>query len=158
MRIGIVSAAVPLREDDATAMGERLEALLRQAGHEVELVLLPFAEAPDAQLVQRAAYRTMEFARYYDLVVTLGTPAEVVRHPRKIAWLTSDPLAPGGEGTLLCRALAQSCAQASLTGLREARRVLAASAAVAESLRAAGLGVDVVLPGDLDRAVREVLA
>lgn len=156
MRIGIVSAAVPLREDDATRIGERLEEALHQAGHDVELILLPFSEVPGAQLVQRVAYRAMEFAQHYDLVVTLGTPAEVVRHPRKVAWLVGDPLA--GEGRLLHRALADACARASLTGLREARRVLAVSAAVAGCLRAAGLQVDVVLPGDLDGAMREVLA
>jgi hypothetical protein len=161
VRVGIVSAAVPLREGDAAAaIGEALEAALRAAGHEAELVLLPFDDATaGAQLVQRAAYRAMEFAPHYDLVVTLRTPAEVVRHGRKVAWLLDDPLIPPvQEGTLPHRALAAACARASLVGLREARGVLAASEAVAERLRAAGLDVDVVPPGDWERAAQAVLA
>ena len=101
VRVGIVSASVPLREDAEAVMGEGLEAALRAAGHEAELILLPFAEAPEAQLVQRAAYRTMEFAPHYDLVVTLRTPAEVVRHPRKMAWLARVPRPPEDGATLV---------------------------------------------------------
>jgi len=159
MRIGIVSAVVPLRDDEAVARGVALEERLRAAGHEAELVLLPFDEATEAQLVQRAAYRAMLFAPHYDLVVTLRTPAEVIRHGRKVAWLADDPLAPGGEGTLLGRALVADLARASLVGLREARCVLAASEGVAEGLREAGLqGVRVVAPGDWDLVVGAVLA
>lgn len=158
MRVGIVSAAMPLGEDDATAMGEGLEAALRAAGHDVELVLLPFAGAPGAQLVQRAAYRSMEFAAHYDLLVTLRTPAEIVRHPRKVAWLASDPFAPGSGATLPGRALAAACARASLTGLREARRVLAASEHVAERLRVAGVGARILPALRWDQAAREVVA
>ena len=158
MRIGIVSASVPLREDAEAVMGEGLEAALRAAGHEAELILLPFAEAPEAQLVQRAAYRSMEFAPHYDLVVTLRTPAEVVRHPRKIAWLVSVACSPADDATLVDLALEDACARSLLTGLREARRVLAASDDVAERLRTAGLDVRVVEPDDWYMAVGEVLA
>lgn len=158
MRIGIVSASVPLRGDDAVAMGESLEAALRAAEHQAELILLPFAEASDAQLVQRAAYRAMEFAQHYDLVVTLRTPAEVVRHPRKVAWLAEAPPSAEDGATLLDRALAAACARASLAGLREARRVLAASEAVAGCLRDVGVDAAVLAPGDWGEAVREVLA
>ena len=139
-------------------MGEGLEAALRVAGHDAELILLPFAEAPEMQLIQRAAYRAMEFAPHYDLVVTLRTPAEVVRHPRKVAWLASVPRPLQDGATLTDRALGDACARSSLTGLREARRVLAASENVAEHLRGAGLDVRVVVPDDWHAAVGEVLA
>ncbi len=139
-------------------MGAALEGAMRAAGHEAELVLLPFDEAAEAQLVQRAAYRAMLFAPHYDLVVTLGTPAEVVRHGRKVVWLASDPFAQGAEETLLGRALAADLARASLAGLREARCVLAASETVAERLREAGLGAQVLTPGDWASAVEAVLA
>lgn len=158
MRVGIVSASVPLREDAEIAMGEGLEAALRAAGHEAELILLPFAESPEAQLVQRAAYRAMEFAPHYDLIVTLRTPAETVRHPRKIAWLARALRSPEDGTTLADQALGEACTRASLTGLREARRVLAASEDVAGQLRRAGLDVRVVAPNDWQAAVGEVLA
>lgn len=158
MRVGIVSASVPLREDAEAVMGEGLAAALRAAGHEVELVLLPFSEAPKAQLVQRAAYRAMEFAPQYDLVVTLRTPAEVVRHPRKMAWLASVPRPPEDDATLADQSIGMACARSSLMGVREARRVLAASEEVAGHLRAAGLDVRVVAPDDWHAAMGEVLA
>jgi hypothetical protein len=158
LRIGIVSAAVPLQEDGAVALGEGLEAALRAAGHEAELILLPFAEAPEAQLAQRLAYHAMAFAPNYELVVTLRTPAEVVQHPRKVAWVVSVPGPPGDDETLADRALAAACARASLVGLRAARRVLAGSEAVAEHLRGMGVDALVVAPGDWLAAVREVLA
>ena len=158
MRVGIVSASVPLRGDAEAAMGEGLEAALRAAGHEAELILLPFDEAPEAQLTQRAAYRAMEFAPHYDLVVTLRTPAEMVRHPRKVAWLASVPRGPESGATLADRALGAACARSSLMGLREARRVLAASENVAGHLRGAGLEVRVVAPDDWRAVLREVLA
>ncbi len=158
MRIGIVSASVPLREDAEAAMGEGLEAALRSAGHDAELVLLPFDEAPEAQLVQRAAYRAMEFAPHYDLVVTLRTPAEIVRHPRKVAWLAAVPCPVEGYATLANRALGEACARSSLKGLREARRVLATSSDVASYLYGVGLGVKVVAPDDWDAAVQEMVA
>lgn len=139
-------------------MGAGLETALRAAGHEAELVLLPFAEAPEAQLVQRAAYRAMEFERHYDLVVTLRTPAEIMRHPRKVAWLASVPSPANGDATLANRALGDACARSLLRGLREARRVLAASKDVAEYLRGAGLDARIVVPDDWDAAVWQVLA
>ena len=157
MRVGIVSASVPLREDAEAALGGGLEAALRGAGCKVELVLLPFSESLDAQLAQRTAYRAMEFAAHYDLLVTLRSPAEVVRHPCKVAWLASAPPEPG-DATLAERAVAESCLRASLLALREARRVLAADEAVADRLRGLGLDAAVVPPGDLAAAAAEVLA
>ena len=139
-------------------MGEGLEAALRAAGHEAELVLLPFAEAPEAQLVQRAAYRAMEFEGHYDLVVTLRTPAEIVRHARKVAWLASIPGAAKGGATLADRALGDACARSLLRGLREARRVLATSEDVAGYLLGAGLDAGIVAPDDWGAAVGQVLA
>jgi hypothetical protein len=111
----------------------------------------------DAQLAQRVAYRAMEFAAHYDLLVTLRSPAEVVRHPCKVAWLMSAP--PEARGaTLAERAVAEACLRASLLGLREARRVLAANEGVAACLRGLGLDAAVVPPGDLATAAAEVLA
>ena len=158
MRVGIVSASVPLREDAEAALGGGLEAALRGAGRKVELVLLPFSEDLGAQLTQRAAYRAMEFAAHYDILVTLRPPAEVVRHPCKVTWLASAPPEAGEGATLAERAVAEACLRASLLGLREARRVLAADEAVAGRLRGLGLDAAVVPPGDLAAAAAEVLA
>lgn len=158
MRVGIVSASVPLREDAEAALGSRLEAALRDAGHAVELVLLPYSEDVDAQLAQRVAYRSMEFAAHYDLLVTLRSPAEVVRHPCKVAWLAS-ALPEAGEGMSLAeRAVAKACLRASLVGLREARRVLATDATVTGRLRHLGLDAAVVSPGDLGVLAAAVVA
>lgn len=155
MRIGLVSATIPFEEDPAITLGERLEAALRAAGHQAELVLLPCAVAAVAQITQRVAYRNMEFASHYDLVVTLGSPAEVVRHPRKIVWI--GPMQEHG-ATLIDQSRDAICARASAIGMREARHVLATSAAAAARWMDEGIAIRVMVPGDLAAAIEEILA
>ena len=156
MRIGLIGAVVPFEDDPATALGEMLEAALRAAGHQAELVLLPFARAPGTQLTQLIAFRSMEFAPHYDTVVTLGAPAELVRHPRKIAWIGAMPKQEAA--TLFEEALDALRARASIAGLREARCVLAIDEAAARRWENEGILARLVPPDDPAAAVQEILA
>lgn len=156
MRIGLISATLSFAEDPATSLGERLKTALQGAGHQAELVLLPYALAADAQLTQRVAYRSMELTPHYDVVVTLGSPAEVVRHPRKIAWIGETR--QGLVTTLAGQSLDAICARATAIGLREARHALATSAAAAARWAGEGIALRVLPPGDLGAAMHEILA
>lgn len=158
MRVAVASAAVPLRDDAEAAMGAGLLSALRDAGHEAELLLLPFAEALDLQLAQRLAYRSMALAPACDLLVTLRSPAEVLRHPRKVAWLLEVPPLPREERTHRSPAAIKACSCATLAGLREARRVLAADGTVAALLHRAGVEAGIVAPGDWKGAVALMVA
>jgi len=156
MRIALVSAAIPLAPDASRRLAAGLESALRDAGHQAETCLLPYSPAAEDALPQRIAYRRMEFAAHYDLVVTLRTPAEIIQHPRKVAWLDPDP-APAPE-TLFDAALAAGCARATLLGLREARRVLAPAGRFPHLL-AAGLNPGPLPPaGDWTAALEALLA
>ena len=65
---------------------ERLAMACRDAGHEVELVYLPWpGRHPVRQL---AAYRWIDLASSSDVVICLDLPAIVIRHPRKVVWMT----------------------------------------------------------------------
>ncbi len=156
MRVGLISAAVPLVADAGRLRAAGLAAALREAGHRAEVCLLPFSLDPLEQLPQRVAFRQMEFAAHYDLVVAFRSPAEVVRHPRKVVWLSGEDR-PEAKG-LLWAAVALDCDSATMTGLGEARRILAPPL---EAARLAGLGLPAAewpAEGDWDAAVRAVLA
>jgi len=68
------------------ATAERLAAACRDAGHEVEIVYLPWSDVHSVR--QLAAYRWIDLASSSDRVVCLDLPALVVPHPRKSVWMT----------------------------------------------------------------------
>ncbi len=86
MKIGIVSTAVPLINGGGRFIVDWLDIKLREYGHQVETVYLPFV-ADDAEIMpQMAAFRMMELESHFDRVIALRPPAHVIRHPRKIVW------------------------------------------------------------------------
>ena len=70
---------------------QALVAGLRQRGHDVETVALPFRGDPGTILAEAAAWRLLDLStaggRTIDLLIAAGFPAYFARHPRKIAWL-----------------------------------------------------------------------
>jgi hypothetical protein len=65
---------------------ERLGAACRDAGHQVELVYLPWS-ATD-RIRQLAAFRWIDLASSSDRTICLDRPALVVADPRKVVWMT----------------------------------------------------------------------
>lgn len=92
MRILIVTTQVPFVRGGAEVLAETLLAALRQAGHEAEIVSLPFKWYPPTRVLDH-----MLAARLYDLsesngtrvdrVIALKFPAYLVPHSNKVAWL-----------------------------------------------------------------------
>jgi glycosyltransferase involved in cell wall biosynthesis len=71
---------------------ESLVRALREAGHEAEIVSIPFKWYPPAELVhQMAMWRSLDLSESngipIDMVVALRFPAYLVRHERKVVWL-----------------------------------------------------------------------
>src|SRR5215207_10677544 len=85
MRLVICSAVQPF-EPRSRATADRLASACRDAGHEVELVFLPWSR--NHAVRQLAAYRWFDVASASDRMVCLNPPALVVPHFRKIAWIT----------------------------------------------------------------------
>ena len=86
MRIGIVSTAVPLINGGGRFIVDWLNIKLREYGHQVETIYLPFTEEEDHILPQMAAFRMIELEGHFDRIIAIRPPAHVVRHPRKVVW------------------------------------------------------------------------
>ena len=86
MRIALCSADVPFVQGGARNIVEWLHHALRDEGHEVELVYLPFSEAPDLLFRQMAAYRWVDLSTSADRIICVRPPAHLIPHPHKILW------------------------------------------------------------------------
>jgi hypothetical protein len=92
MRVGVTFAKVPFLRDRAETRADELVQVLRAAGHEAELISIPFNARPDCQIAEQ-----MLACRLLDLEESMGTridrlvgltfPAYLVPHPAKVIWL-----------------------------------------------------------------------
>lgn len=92
MRILICTAQVPFVRGGAETLVDGLYDALREHGHEVDRIALPFTWTPRANLVQSAlAWRMLDLTQVggvpTDLVIATKFPSYTVRHPRKVVWL-----------------------------------------------------------------------
>jgi glycosyltransferase involved in cell wall biosynthesis len=135
---------------------ENLVRALREAGHEVDVVSVPFKWYPPAELVhQMALWRSLDLAEsnglVIDAVIALRFPAYLVPHERKVVWLIHQhrtayelwdhpvyaDLSTHDEGP----EVRQMIHRADRLALGEAKRVFSNSGNVRERLRRS-LGVD----------------
>lgn len=86
MRVLITSSYVPFIKGGGTAIVEWLELKLREYGHEVETVFLPFVESMDEMLDQMLSYRLLDMTQSADRMVAFRPPAYLLRHPNKVLW------------------------------------------------------------------------
>jgi hypothetical protein len=100
VRIVVAEARGPGVPDDAEPRVEALVAELRQRGHEVEAVTLPFHGATSTALAEASAWRLLDLStaggRAIDLLIAMGFPAHFARHPHKVAWLVPQQEVPAG--------------------------------------------------------------
>ena len=148
MRVGVLTVQVPFVRGGAELLSESLVGALREAGHEAEIVSLPFKWFPPDRLPpQILAARLMDVTASsgtaIDKVIGLKFPAYLAPHPDKVLWLLHQhrsaydlwrqPLGdlhdqPGG-------ALAMAAIrQADRRLLPEARRIFTISRRVSERL------------------------
>lgn len=86
MRLGLISSFVPHVDGGYRLIVESLAFALQSAGHEAEVVYLPWSGDPDWQLAQMANYRMLDLTRSFDRIVTFRPPSYAVRHRHKIVW------------------------------------------------------------------------
>jgi glycosyltransferase involved in cell wall biosynthesis len=144
MRVGLVSTAVPLINGGGRFIVDWLHIKLREHGHEVETIYLPFTEERDHILPQMAAFRTIDLESHFDRIVAIRPPAHVVRHPRKVVWfihhlrvfydLWGTRYCPHAD-TAANRALRDSIVAADAVALGEAHRLFTNSRVVGDRLR-----------------------
>jgi glycosyltransferase involved in cell wall biosynthesis len=92
MRVVIATTQVPFVRGGAEPLAEGLRDAFRAAGHEAELVAIPFQARPaerilDHMLACRLLDLTESFGVRIDRVIGLKFPAYLVNHPNKVVWL-----------------------------------------------------------------------
>jgi glycosyltransferase involved in cell wall biosynthesis len=144
MKVGLISSSVPLVKGGGRFIVDWLADKLRERGHHIETIYIPFIDEPDQIIVQMNAFRLMDLEAYFDRVITFRPPAHVVRHSCKVVWFihhirvfydlwdstyrTLPDLAPW-------RALRDTLICADTAALREAHHVFTNSHTVSDRLR-----------------------
>ncbi len=149
MRVAIATVQVPFVRGGAEMHAEGLRTALRAAGHEAEIVSIPFKWYPAPVIVEQIlSWRLMDLTeslgRPIDRVVGLKFPAYLVPHPNKVLWILHqhrsaydlwktplDDLSAQPGGTEVREAIRG----ADKRLIPEARRVFANSRNVADRLR-----------------------
>lgn len=90
-RICVAAPQVPYLRGGAELHTDLLVGALRGAGHDVELVTLPYIWTSDeSTLAQCLAWRLVDLATEIagiDLVVATKFPSYLIKHPNKVAWI-----------------------------------------------------------------------
>ncbi|HKC25141.1 MAG TPA: glycosyltransferase family 4 protein [Thermoanaerobaculia bacterium] len=154
-RILVATAQVPFASGGAERHARGLVRELGAAGHEVDLVQLPFQWYPREEIVTSAlSWRLLDLSeadgRRVDLVIPMKFPSYLVRHENKVVWLihqfrqaydrfgTADSDFDAGARDTRWRELIRS---ADAAGLGEARKVFTNSRNTADRLeRFNGIG------------------
>ncbi len=88
MRIAIATVQVPFVRGGAEMLADSLLAALHEAGHQAEIVSLPFKWYPPARVPDHMlAARLMQVAGGVDRLIGLKFPAYLMPHPSKRLWL-----------------------------------------------------------------------
>jgi glycosyltransferase involved in cell wall biosynthesis len=92
MRVAIATVQVPFLRGGAEMLAEGLRQALRDAGHQAEIVAVPFKWYPAPNIAQQlVACRLLDLSESMgtriDRVVGLKFPAYLIPHPDKVLWL-----------------------------------------------------------------------
>ncbi len=86
MRIVVATTFTPLIEGGGEKLADELVSTLRDRGHEVEPIRLPFMSDPAHMLEQMLAVRLTDVSDHGELMICLRTPSYLLRHPNKVIW------------------------------------------------------------------------
>ena len=92
MRVGLLTVQVPFVRGGAEMLAESLQREIRRAGHEAEIISLPFkwyppARVPEHMLACRLVGVEDSNGVPIDRAIGLKFPAYLARHPNKVMWL-----------------------------------------------------------------------
>lgn len=156
MRVAICSSCVPFIQGGGRFIVDWLAIKLREHGHEVEIVYLPFVETFDEILPQFMAYRLLDLAQTTDRIITLRPPSHLIPHPNKIVWFIHhlrrfydlwDTPYRDCPDNLQNQALRARIWEADRNALGEARRLFTNSQVVADRIKKFnGLDSEVLYP------------
>ncbi len=92
MRVGILTVQVPFIQGGAELHARSLRAALRTAGHDAEIISVPFKWFPPDRIApQMLAARLLDVTESsgmsIDRVIGLKFPAYLIEHPNKVLWI-----------------------------------------------------------------------
>ncbi len=144
MRVLVASTYVPFIEGGGRMIVRDLVRAVRERGHEVDTIEIPFVSVWDTMLEQMLAIRLMDVSDAADVLVAIRTPSYLLRHPNKRLWFIHHhrgaydlwgtpyqdiPSTPEGLG------VRHAVVAADDLYLREARQIFTNSQIVADRLR-----------------------
>lgn len=161
MRIAVCAPQVPFERGGTEILAEMLSQQLRDRGHEVEEVRIPFKWYPAARALREALlWRLLDLEEVQDgpidLVIATKFPSYAIRHPNKVVWLVHQfrqayelegPEYGQFGAAPFDRATVRAIHRTDRLVLGEARRLFAISQNVADRLqRSTGLSAEVIAP------------
>jgi glycosyltransferase involved in cell wall biosynthesis len=163
MKVALCSTILPFVFGGARFIVEWLEERLREHGHQVERIYLPFDEDPETMLTQMTAFRLIDLSDSVDRLIAFRPPSYLLAHPNKVLWFIhhfrgyydfwDSPYQPMPDNPRN-RALRECVMAADQVGLGEARRIFTNSKIVSNRLRRFnGLESEVLYP-PIDRPER----
>ena len=92
MRIAILTTQCPFVIGGAELHAKSLERVLREAGHEAEIISMPFKWYPSTTILDHMlAARSLDVSEFngvkIDLAICLKFPAYLMQHPNKVHWI-----------------------------------------------------------------------
>lgn len=92
MRVALVTNQVPFVFGGAELLAKNLARAVEEAGHQVEIVALPFRWYPPSNVIDHAiASRLMDLSESngvpIDRAISLKFPAWLAKHPHKVVWV-----------------------------------------------------------------------
>ncbi len=86
MRVLVASTYVPFVEGGARVIVKDLVSALRERGHDVDTIEIPFHSAWGQMLEQMLAIRLLDVSDRSDVLIAIRTPSYLLRHPNKRLW------------------------------------------------------------------------
>jgi glycosyltransferase involved in cell wall biosynthesis len=144
MKIVVASSFVPFVHGGGRFIVDWLQLKLREHGHQVERIYLPFVDRPQDVFDQILAFRLIDVSSACDRLIAIRPPAHVLPHPNKVLWFIHHirclydlwdtpyrfvPDNPSG------RAIRSAMIDLDTRMIREAKRVFTNSQVVATRLR-----------------------
>jgi glycosyltransferase involved in cell wall biosynthesis len=86
VKIGLVSSVAPHVLGGGRFIVEWLAPVLREHGHEVEIIYLPFEGGRTTLFDEMLAYRLVDLSETCDQIITFRPPSHLVPHARKVCW------------------------------------------------------------------------
>jgi glycosyltransferase involved in cell wall biosynthesis len=144
VRVLVASTFVPFIEGGGRMIVRDLVRAVRERGHEVDTIEIPFVSVWDQMLEQMLALRMMDVSDAADVLVAIRTPSYLLRHPNKRLWFIHhhrgaydlwDTPYQDIPGTPEGLAVRQAIVAADDLYLRESQEIFTNSQIVADRLR-----------------------